>query len=59
LYKKSWPKFKQVTKKVPTPRTLQLVAFDEKSTFEFCALFEFVYPGKLGKTIKSGFFIKS
>ena len=30
LYDKSWPKFKQVTKKkVPTPRSLELLAFDE------------------------------
>ena len=34
----SWPKFKQVTKKVPTPLTLQLLNFDEKSTFDFFPL---------------------
>jgi hypothetical protein len=35
LYGESWPKFEKVTKKVPTPRMLQLLAFDEKSTFDF------------------------
>jgi hypothetical protein len=35
----SWPKFEHVTKKVPTPRTLELLGFDEKSTFGFFALF--------------------
>jgi hypothetical protein len=39
LYRESWPKFKQVTKKVPTPQTLELLAFDGKSTFEWFALF--------------------
>jgi hypothetical protein len=29
LYRKSWPKFEQVTKKVPTPRTLQVSGLDE------------------------------
>jgi hypothetical protein len=31
----SWPKFEHVTRKVPTPRTLKLLAFDEKSTLIF------------------------
>ena len=34
LYVKSWPKFKQIKKKVPTPRTLELLDFDEYSTFD-------------------------
>jgi hypothetical protein len=29
LYWKRWPKFENVLQKVPTPRTLQLLAFDE------------------------------
>ena len=29
LYGKSWPKFKQVSKKVPTPLKLELSDFDE------------------------------
>jgi hypothetical protein len=49
LYWKSWPKFEQVTKKVLTPRTLQLLAFDEKSTFDFSALFGGIQRG-LAKT---------
>jgi hypothetical protein len=39
LYGKSWPKFEQVTKNVPTPRTFELSAFDEKSTFDCFAFF--------------------
>jgi hypothetical protein len=31
----SWPTFEQETKKVPTPRTLELLVSDEKSTFDF------------------------
>jgi hypothetical protein len=41
----SWPKFEQVTKKVPTPRTLQLLDFDEKSTFDLSALFALIKRG--------------
>jgi hypothetical protein len=40
LYRESWPNFEQVTKKVPTPRTLEPSAFDEKSTFDFCSLLD-------------------
>ena len=29
LHGESWPKFKQVSEKAPTARTLQLLAFDE------------------------------
>ena len=29
VYEKRSPKFEQVSKKAPTPRTLQLLAFDE------------------------------
>jgi hypothetical protein len=29
LYKESWPKFEQVSKKEPTPRALKMYAFDE------------------------------
>ena len=29
LYRESWPEFAQVSKKVPTPRTLEPTAFDE------------------------------
>jgi hypothetical protein len=43
----SWNKFEQVTKKVPTPRTLQLLAFDEKSTFDCFALFAKIKRGLL------------
>ena len=39
LYEESWPKLKQVSKKVPTPRTLELLAFDEKSNFDCLVLF--------------------
>ena len=47
LYRESWPKFKHVTKKVPTPQTLELLAFDEKSTFEWFALFLKAYKTRL------------
>jgi hypothetical protein len=46
-YRESWPKFKQVTKKVLTPQTLELLAFDEKSTFEWFALFLKAYKTRL------------
>jgi hypothetical protein len=39
LYGESWPKFEHVSKKVPTPRTLELLAFDQLSTFDISALF--------------------
>ena len=43
LYGNSWPKFEQVTEKIPTPRTLELLlAFDEKSTFDFFAFFSHI-----------------
>ena len=29
LYGKNWPKFEQVQNKVPTPRTLEFLPFDE------------------------------
>ena len=47
MYRESWPKFKQVTKKVLTPQTLELLAFDEKSTFEWFALFLKAYKTRL------------
>jgi hypothetical protein len=60
LYGESWPKFKQVTKKVPTPWTLQLLAFDEKSTFDFFDLFRIIWHTSIITTkIKSGFLMKS
>ena len=31
---KRWPKFENVSKKLPTSRTLELLAFDKKSTFD-------------------------
>jgi hypothetical protein len=34
LYEESWPTFEQISKKVPTPRTLEPPAFDEWSTFD-------------------------
>ena len=37
MYEKSWPKFEQVSKKVPTPRTLEPIAFDGKPTFDTSA----------------------
>jgi hypothetical protein len=39
LYGKIWPTFEQVTKKVPTPWTLQIPGFDEKFTFDFFLLY--------------------
>ena len=66
LYGKSWPKFEQVAGKVPTPRTLELLAFDEMSTFEFRALFGHNYTASLGlyaqikaQKIKTGLSIES
>ena len=35
----NWPKFEQVTKKEPTPRRLEPLIFDEKSTSDFFAFF--------------------
>ena len=45
LYGKSWPKFKQVSKKVPTSRILELLDFDEKSAFDLFALFGGINQG--------------
>ena len=39
LYGKSWPKSEQIIKKVTTPRTLEPLAFDEKSTFDILLSF--------------------
>ena len=43
-YEESWPKFEQVTKKEPTPRTFRLLAFDVKFIF-FFALFRHIKRG--------------
>jgi hypothetical protein len=39
MYEESWHKSERVTKKVPTPRTSEPLAFDEKSTLNIFALF--------------------
>ena len=59
LYEESWPKFEQVTKKEPTPRRLEALIFDEKSTSDFFAFFILVrikrfciYTHKDSKKIK-------
>ena len=69
LYRKSWPKFlKHVSKKVPTPRTLELgsiaLCIDEKSTFEFFALFYrikrgWIYQVKENKKLKMDYSSKT
>jgi hypothetical protein len=41
------PKFEHVTKKVPTPLALELLAFEEKSTFDFFALSLKAYKTRL------------
>ena len=46
LYEEIWPKFEQVSKKVPTPRTLGVLAFDEYSTFDRFALFGGIKRGR-------------
>jgi hypothetical protein len=56
-------KFGQVTKKVPAPRTSNILAFDEKSTFDCFALFGVINQGspnhpKESKKIKGRFFIE-
>ena len=49
LYGESWPKFEQVSEKVPTPRTLEPLAFYEYS----------LYTHKESKSFKGGLFIES
>jgi hypothetical protein len=47
LYEESWPTFEEGTKKVPTPRTLGILAFEKKkSTFDFSV---FITPNKAEK----------